>query len=138
MKMYVLKDLNDPAKLKTEHRSHPGKDMVIAPIDPITGKHEDPRWLQIESVDIDGIMTDVATVNATLKTATQAEDAALETEKAAEKAVDAVSIDAMYDYLLAFDENSVKDISDIRVFAGMIKSYMLYKYKDEVKKRQEA
>lgn len=46
---------------------------------------EDERWLQIEQIDIDGVMTDVVTVNETLKTTIQQQDLDNDLAKQAEQ-----------------------------------------------------
>jgi len=109
----------------------------IAPMDPLTGEHEDAQWLQIEQVqDEFGQMVDTITINQPLKDQLQAEDLSKKEAKDLEDAMGLVAKDALFDYLIAFDETKVKDINDIKDFMKQIKNYFLLKYKEEVKEKK--
>lgn len=69
-KAYVIKDLNDPTKLKVEYRNKPPIGGIPAPIDPLTGLPEEGTWLQLEDIERPsepGVYDRVVTVNETLK-----------------------------------------------------------------------
>lgn len=50
---------------------------------------EDDRWLQIEQIDVDGVMTDTITIDEALKTSTQAADSATAAQKLLDDAYEA-------------------------------------------------
>ncbi len=137
MKAYLTKDLNNPTKYRVEYKTHPLPDDIIVPIDPLTGKPEEAQWLQIELIadPLTGEMVRTATVNSIIKDPIIAQRA-LDASAAAQQATtDKLTEDALYQFLLTFDENSIKDINDLKLFAKNVKDYFLFKYREEIKSR---
>ena len=101
-------------------------------------KDEDARWLQVEDIAdiVTGNMVPTVTVNQALKDATISSDLSANSAEEAEKITDLATRDALLNSLLSFDENAMNDIAAIRSFAKDIKSYLLFKYRKEIKAKQ--
>lgn len=111
--------------LVVEYRTKQPPNSLLAPIDPLTGKPEDPAWLQIEIINDPntGEPIPTATVNQAEKTRLQAErladDQAKQQAEQARKDLLAQLETAIQNY----DLSKIDDINDIR---KAIKGIILY------------
>ena len=138
MKAYLIEKNDGSFKIeKRTHISISEKCYENIPVDPLTGKFEDPRWLQIENINDEfGIQKQIITVNEVLKAQLQNDDFRNEQKHINELTQDKSIEDSLYNYLLSFDENNLNNINDIRVFASNIKKYFLLKYKQIINQRK--
>jgi len=139
MKKYVLRDLNDPTKLKIEYRSNPHGTLGEAETDPLTDEDEDPRWLQVETIqdEITGEFRDVVTVDELKKSKTKDEDDRRHKEEKDLEDGEQLKKDTFLDYLVAFDVNNIKDIKDIKEFMVHFIDHMLLDKKHDIEHKNK-
>lgn len=116
MKYWVVPAEHDNSKLVTIGSSvRPRNAIALAPLDPLTNKPEDERWVQIENIEDEfGQMRKVATVNAALKEQLVEADSKASEARDAQRANQKKKMKAVKKKLKEFDKHRVVGLEQVQ------------------------